>query len=1124
MDYPSSYGHFIYQGKASTIFKVDEPEGVPKKIRKILNSDSPESCEEKCFENEFKLTHDLHIPGVRKAISLHNQDGALVLELEYFDGITIKEKIISDPLDLGVFLKIAIEITNALESLHQLHIVHKNLSSENILVNNQHEIQLIDFGLAGKTHQLSNDVGNLEQLERSLAYISPEQTGRLHREVDERSDLYSLGVIFYEMLTGKLPFEGKDNLELVYANFIQIPIAPHVIRNVPQVLSEIILKLLEKNPDDRYQSGFGLKHDLQECLIQLEKGGEIKAFPLARNDFSRKFKLPQELYGREKEKAQLLQLFENACSGPAQIVFISGYSGVGKTALVQELSKYLPERRGCFISGKFDQYQRDTPYYAWIQAFEAFVNQALTESIDRMEYWKEKIVNAVWPNGKLLTDVIGHLETLIGKQPEINKINPVDSQFRFNQTVINFIKALSTKEHPFFIFVDDWQWADLPSLDLLKVLATDPEIQFVMIVGTFRENEVDTTHPLVRRMHEIKMQNRVTHEIKLQDISPTDVAQLIADTLNTSVKSCQSFAKLIYTKTQGNAFFLRQILYTIYQANLLQFNPAKQSWDWELEKIRQLNITDNVVGLMAEKVLRLPIASQHVLKLSSCIGTLFNLTTLSVIYEKPAAETSKDLLNPLQEGLIIQIKDNYKFAHDRIQQAVYSLIPEQDRKLFHLQIGRLLLQNAKHQGENESQLDGQLFDIASHLNVGRNLIKSKNERIQLAQLNLKAGLKAKPATAFPSAANFFNTGITLLPKDAWQIHYDLTFQLYEECAECEFIIAQETESEKHYSILLKNTQTALKKADILSTQVWQYIGVYRMEEAYKKATMGLHLCGIDIPRTEKELKQQSIRLEAEIEYLVQHKTLHKFIDASLVTDPVQIVRMKNFYTMACQGYITADFNRFKFCALKGIALSLRSGLFDLSPNMFAMYSRILAGKDLYQEAYEFARLAIGLADSNTKARGRTQAYTRAAFWGCPYGEPLKTSVPIFIKGAEVGWEMGDLVQSGPSHLDIAIHMFHQGNSLKDVEKYADKAVEYNKKVNFRLVMDASLIEKRLASYLQNRDPAYDLSDASFPIQQISRIKSNMINGFLWFNRIQVKFWFEAYKEAYEIAKDKFQLF
>jgi len=1113
MNYPSSYGQLIHEGPSCAIFRSDS-----EKILKVLYPNGAQDSEDKFLKNEHGITHNLNIPGVRKALALRNIDDKPALELEYIEGATLKEWLIDKQTDLGEFLRVALSLTNTVEKLHQLQIVHRHLTSENILINRQQEVTLIDFSLARKNHQSSQDSNDFTKLEGVAAYISPEQTGRIDRRVDERSDLYSLGVIFYELFTGQLPFTGKDTLELVHAHIAQTPVAPRAVSDVPPVLSEIILKLLKKSADDRYQSCFGLKHDLQQCLKQWEARGKISSFPLAENDFSGKFQLPQALYGREKETTQLLRLFERACAGPTQLIFISGYAGVGKTSLVQKLFPAITEKRGYFISGKFDQYHRDIPYYAWVQAFEAFVQQVLTESRTQLEYWKENIQRAVEPHGRLLTDVVSDLKILIGEQPEVSMNSPTDRQHLLNQTVISFVKAISRSSHPLFVFIDDWQWADFPSLDLLQAVATDQETQFVMLAGTYRDNEVDTFHPLSQRLSDIKKEHREVREMLLQDLEPRHVTQLIADTLRAPAEACRPLAELVYTKTRGNPFFVRQILHTVYEANLLRYNAAHKRWDWELEAIRQLNITDNVVALMAGKVRQLPSAVQQVLQLAACIGTLFSIDTLSVIYEKSLAETATDLQRPLRDDLIIQVKDHYKFVHDRIQQAVYSLIPEQERNKVHLRIGRLLLHSVRQQPEAEILLNEQLFNIVNQLNAGRTLIESPEERLDLAELNLRAGLKAKSAPAFPAATRYFTTGIELLPPDAWQQHYDLTFQLYEQCADCEFLVMRETASEKHYNVILKHAKTTLEKADILSTQVWQYIGVYRMEEAYQKAAMGLQLCGTIIPQTEKDMQRENTRLAAKIKASLEQRPLDEFIQAPFVTDQSHIVQMRNCYALAWHSFYGAHLARFTFSVQKGVLLSLQLGQFELSSNMFAMYCRILALNDRYREAYQSAKLAIELASRN-KARGQTLAYCRAALWGLPYGEHLQNAIPVYKKAAEVGWEMGDLVQSCPNNYDIAVHMLHQGSALPEVEKAAEKSAEYCKKVHFELGRDAGLIEQRVASYLQNRERANDLSDESFSGEQLQRIRASIHSVFLWFSRIQIRFWFEEYEEAYQLARD-----
>ncbi|QHT70733.1 AAA family ATPase [Rhodocytophaga rosea] len=1121
MDQSPSYGQLIYQGKACAIYIVHVPEEETKKIRKVLHSDSEGSQEENYLKNELDITRHLSIEGVRKAFAIKNLEGKLILELEYVEGTTLKERLRNSPFTQDHFLTISIQMASILGNLHQQHILHNQLTSENILINNRDEVKFIDFGLAGKPSVKDVDVESPAFVQESLAYISPEQTGRLNQVVDERSDLYSLGVVFYEMLTGKLPFESNTPLELMYAHIAHTPFTPHVVNpTIPAVISSIVTKLLEKKADDRYQTCLGLVADLQKCHNQLLQQGKITEFSLGENDFTEKFQISQKLYGREKEMAQLLQLWEKSCAGYFQLLFISGYSGVGKTSLVQTLHKPITERSGYFVSGKFDQYYRNIPYYAWIQVFESFINQILSESHTRVEYWKKTILEAVGTQGKLLVDVVGNLEILIGKQPEVAEASPVENQNRFNQIVINFITAISGQKHPLFMFIDDWQWADFPSLELLKVVATSEQIRYLTLTGSYRDNEVDQTHPLLEKWQEIQKQHREIYQIQLSNLNVDHIGQLLNDTLHCPVSYCLPFTQLIFSKTQGNPFFVRQLLHSIHEAHLLQYNASLKRWDWNVEKIRQLNITDNVVEFMAGKILRMPVASQQVLKLASCIGTTFQVETLAIIYQKNSNQTSRELQKPLQEDMIISDGATYKFAHDRIQQAVYSLIPENERSRVHWQIGTLLLHNVKEQADAENLLNEQLFEIVNQLNAGKALISEEEESVQLATLNLQAGQKAKSASAFQPAAQYFRNGIDLLPPDAWLKYYELTFPLYEQGAECEFLIGEQESSEQHYQTLLTHARTALEKANILAFQVWQYISLFKLEAANQKAVLGLHLTGIDVPQTESVLIEEIASLEAQIESVIKRQNIHDFIDVPPVSDQELIVQMKNLYGLAFQTFYINQLAQMKFAVLQGVMRSFKYGRFDLSANMFAMYCRILASGDKYQEAYRFARLAIQLADANPKAREKTQVYSRSAFWGMPYGEHLSKTIPIFNRGIEVGWDAGDLVQSSANYLDVAIHMFHKGDHLKEVEEYGAKGAEFGRKVNFILSYYACTLEKRVAAYLQRREKADNLTDESFLPEQLQRINQGLVKGFLWFNKIQTKFWFEEYKEAYQIASEQ----
>jgi len=591
--------------------------------------------------------------------------------------------------------------------------------------------------------------------------------------------------------------------------------------------------LLEKNTDDRYQSAYGLQHDLERCARQWKQKGSIKQFELGKSDLTGIFRIPQKLYGRENELKTLLDSFERISTGGTELFMVAGYSGVGKSALVHEVQKPITAKRGFFIEGKFDQYKRNIPYFAWRQAFSALVNHLLMESDDRLADWKTRILEAVGPNGKVLTDVIQNLELVIGPQPDIPGLGGTEAQNRFNSVFQSFVKTVADKEHPLVIFLDDLHWIDSASLKLLQVLVTDPDLSHVQYIGAYRDNEVDAAHPLIVFLESLKEEQTVLKQITLQNLLQEDVNALIADMLQSSREDTHPLAELIYSKTNGNAFFTHQILRTLNDENLLTFDATAGHWHWDMETLRALDIAENVVELLSSSMRKHPVATQEVLKLAACMGNLFDLDTLSLITRKKRNDVENNLKLALREGIIFSLSGHFKFAHDRVQQAAYSLIPEEGKKETHLEIGRILLERIP-----EDEKEEKIFDIVNQLNIGVELISDPAELTQLATLNLAAGQKAKAGAAFADAKKYTEMGLDLLGTDPWQDHYDLTLSLQNENGELASFTGQFDQVSTTANLIHANAKNVLDQVRIYMVQIEAAMMVYDFNTAVEN---GLNL-------------------------------------------------------------------------------------------------------------------------------------------------------------------------------------------------------------------------------------------------------------------------------------------
>src|SRR6516164_7372345 len=739
------------------------------------------------LEHEYSLREELDPAWAAQPIAITQQWDRTVLVLEDPGGVPL-DQLVGEPLDLAFSLRVAIGLSNVIDRLHQRGLIHKDIKPANVLVNSvSGRCWLKGFGIASRLPRERQAPEPPELVAGTLAYMAPEQTGRMNRSIDSRSDLYALGVTLYEMLTGSIPFTANDPMEWVHCHIARQPVSPgERRRDVPETISQIILKLLAKTAEDRYQTATGLMADLGKCLDEWESYKRIRSFSLGAHDISDRIHMPEKLYGRDREIKTLLDAFDQVVTaGKTNLVLVSGYSGIGKSSVVNELHKVLVPPRGLFASGKFDQYKRDVPYATLAQAFNGLIRRLLSKSEPELQIWRAAFCGALEPNGKLMVDLVPELRLIIGEQPPVPDLPPQDAQRRFQLVFRRFIGVFARPEHPLALFLDDLQWLDAATLDFLEDLLTQPGVHHLALVGAYRDNEVDSTHPLWRRLEAIRHSGAIVQEIVLAPLACEDLRQLIVDALRCEPELVSSLAEVVHHKTGGNPFFARQFISALAEEALLAFDHSSGRWSWDLTRIQAKGYTDNVVDLMVQKLNRLPIETQKAVQELACLGNSAEIPTLSIVHGTSEEKIHSDLWEALRLEFIMRLEDSYKFVHDRVQEAAYSLIPEQLRAETHLRIGRLLAAHTPPGKREET-----IFEIVNQINRGAPLITSRGEREQLAELNLIAGKRAMSSAAYASALNYLIAGAALLVDDSWKRRHELAFALELRRAECEFLTGE----------------------------------------------------------------------------------------------------------------------------------------------------------------------------------------------------------------------------------------------------------------------------------------------------------------------------------------------
>ena len=998
------------------------------------------------IDHEYSLRSELDSEWAVQPLALSHYNGQEVLVLRDPGGEPLN-RLFQGPIETRRFLGIAIGLATALKHLHQRQLIHKDIKPSNILVDPSSEhIWLTGFGIASRVPRERHQPTPPEFIAGTLSYMAPEQTGRMNRSIDSRSDLYSMGVVLYELLTGTLPFPASDPMELVHAHIARQPVPPHEwSKDIPGPVSGIVMKLLAKTAEERYQTAAGVEHDLRRYLAEFDQR-RTDQFPLAHNDIPDRLLIPERLYGRASEVETLLAAFDRVVAGGRpELVLVSGYSGVGKSSVVNELHKALVPPRGLFASGKFDQHKRDIPYATLMQALQRLVRPLLAKSDIELRRWRDAFSDALGPNGQLIVDLVPELRLIVGEQPPVPDVAPKDAQARFHVIFRRFIGVFARPEHPLALFFDDLQWLDAATLDLMEDLLTQPDVKHLLLIGAYRDNEVGSAHPLMRKLAAMRRAGVMLQDIVLAPLTREDTEQLIAHSVHSDPEHARALADLVHQKTTGNPFFAVQFLSALVDEGLLAFDHSETRWTWDLSRIRAKNYTDNVVDLVVGKLSRMPMETQEALKQLSCLGSSADFTLLKMIYQESNEELERPLWEAVQAGLVLRSEDSYRFLHDRVQEAAYSLIPEHFRAETHLRIGRLLAQRTP-----SHEREARIFEIVNQFNHATHLITASGERTSVAALNLIAARRAKLSIAYASALSYLATGRRLLTEESWSTDYELLFSLEILTAECELLTADMESAETRLSLLAVRANNAHDSARVTCLQLTLYTSLNRLDRGIEICLEYLRRFGMNWSAhpTNDEVQREYDRIWS----LLGDRQIEDLIDGPLVTDP-DTLDVIEVLTELITPAVFSDHNLCAIVIYRIVNLSLEHGHTDASCFAFVWFGMITAPRfGRYADAARFGQLGYDL--SQRAGLKRYEARTCMCFGSVvvPWSKHARNGRELLRHAFDVAYRMGDFTYASYSLTQLLTNFLVVGDSLAEAQTEAEEGVEFAEKARVGLVV------------------------------------------------------------------------
>ena len=996
---------------------------------------------------EYELRDYLDGAWSLRPVELVRERGQALLVVEYTGGEPL-DRLIGKPMEIGSFLRLAVSLTAVLGRVHGRGLIHKDIKPSNVLVDSATgQVWLTGFGIASRLPRERQAPEPPEFIAGTLAYMAPEQTGRVNRSIDSRSDLYSLGVSLYEMLIGSLPFTASDPMEWVHCHIAREPALPSKrLTSVPSAVSAITMKLLSKTAEERYQTAAGVESDLRRCLHEWESMGRIDNFAPGDHDTPDRLMIPERLYGRDRELETLLTAFDRIVGGGRpELVLVSGYSGIGKSAVVNELHKPLVPPRGLFASGKFDQYKRDIPYATLAQAFQSLIRPLLGKNEEDLGRWRDALRGALDPNGLLIIDLVPELKHIIGEQPSVPELPPQEAQRRFQLVFRRFIGVFARPEHPLALFLDDLQWLDAATLDLLEDLLTRSDLQHLLLIGAYRDNEVSPTHPLMLKLNAIRNAGAAVKDIVLAPLSREDLGQLLTDSLHCETARAAPLARLIHDKTSGNPFFAIQFFDTLAEEGLLAFDYGEGCWDWDLSRILSKGYTDNVVELMVGKLSRLPLPTQQALQRFACMGNSAAFDMLQMAFQDPIEALHGHLWEAVRNGLVFRSDVSYRFLHDRVQEAAYSLIPKGLRAEAHLRIGMLLAAHTPAAKREEA-----IFEIVNQLNRGSNLLISTEERARVADLNLIAGRRAKNSAAYASALKYLRAGSALLTEDTWQHNYALVFSTEYLMAECELLTAEMVAAENRLLRLVQRTKNRHDFCVVTRLRLTLYTA---LDQSDRGVDVFLDwLCQQGTKWSNHPTREDAMREYERIWTLLGARKIEELVDLPLATD-TDFLDTLDVFAEIVTPTLFYDEHLMSLVVCRMVSLSLEYGNCDGSCFGYAWFS-MLAGPQFsnYKDGYRFGQLGFDLVEKRGLTRYQARTYITFANGVIPWAKHVASERELLRRAFDLAYRAGDLTFAAYRGEQLVANYLIAGDYLAEVQAEAEHGLAFGERIGFGYVI------------------------------------------------------------------------